>query len=191
MWACQERAVRLHPIISKPVHIPNHYECMLAIFQEEIPYVDPVAVFLVTPDKMTIPSKSSCQLELFGFSAQPGQLEEHFVCTLATGVPTLGAAVKAKHIVFDFDVRWGVLLVVFQFVSTLHSLLILGCTHAASQLLAYLSSVPLPRHCMYVWKQQFCGFFVPPRSPNRLSVKQLLHHCDITNCCFNIHGLSV
>ena len=51
---------------------------------------------------MIIPSKSSCQLEFFGFSAQPGQLEEHFVCTL-------GGGVKAKHVVFDFDVRCVVL----------------------------------------------------------------------------------
>lgn len=70
-------------------------------------------MFSVNPDKMTIPSKTSCQLELFGFSAQPGQLEEHFVCTL-------GGGVKAKHVVFDFDVRCILLPFLCTLISTLH-----------------------------------------------------------------------
>lgn len=135
MCACQERASS--QAAAHKMRTPSYAnpECMLATGQEEMPYVDPVAVFLVSPDKMTIPSKSTCQLELFGFSAQPGQLEEHFVCTLATGVPTLGAAVKAKHIVFDFDVRCVVLLVLFLFVTTLHfNISCTVCSHLAAHM---------------------------------------------------------
>lgn len=66
--------------------------------QEEISAVEPVPVYTVSPDRLTIPPKSSCQLEYFGFSAQPGQLEEHFVCSLGTGV-------KVKQTVFDITVR--------------------------------------------------------------------------------------
>ncbi len=47
---------------------------------------------------MTIAPKSSCQLEFFGFSAQPGQIEERFICTLGNGV-------KSKQTVFDIVAR--------------------------------------------------------------------------------------
>lgn len=70
----------------------------LYVWQEEIAPVEPVPVYTVNPDRMTIPPKSSCQLEFFGFSAQPGQLEEHFVCSLGTGV-------KLKQTVFDITAR--------------------------------------------------------------------------------------
>ena len=73
-------------------------------------------MFSVNPDKMSIPSKTSCQLELFGFSAQPGQLEEHFVCTL-------GGGVKAKNVVFDFDVRCILLSLYTDFNTTLQCVL--------------------------------------------------------------------
>ena len=61
--------------------------------------VEPVTVYTVNPDRATIPAKSSCQVEFFGFSAQPGQVEEHFTCSLGNGV-------KSKQIVFDITVRW-------------------------------------------------------------------------------------
>lgn len=58
----------------------------------------PVPVYSVNPDRVTIAPKSSCQLEFFGFSAQPGQIEERFICTLGNGV-------KSKQTVFDIVAR--------------------------------------------------------------------------------------
>jgi len=55
-------------------------------------------VYSVNPDRITIAPKSSCQLEFFGFSAQPGQIEERFICTLGNGV-------KSKQTVFDIVAR--------------------------------------------------------------------------------------
>lgn len=60
--------------------------------------VEPVPVYSVNPDRITIAPKSSCQLEFFGFSAQPGQIEERFICTLGNGV-------KSKQTVFDIVAR--------------------------------------------------------------------------------------
>ncbi len=55
-------------------------------------------MYSVNPDRITIVPKSSCQLEFFGFSAQPGQIEERFICTLGNGV-------KSKQTVFDIVAR--------------------------------------------------------------------------------------
>ena len=60
--------------------------------------VEAVPVYAVNPDRVTIAAKSSCQLEFFGFSAQPGQIEERFVCTFGSGA-------KSKQIVFDMLAR--------------------------------------------------------------------------------------
>ena len=60
--------------------------------------MEPVPVYSVIPDRITIAPKSSCQLEFFGFSAQPGQIQERFICTLGTGV-------KSKQTVFDIVAR--------------------------------------------------------------------------------------
>ena len=60
--------------------------------------MEPVPVYSVNPDRITIAPKSSCQLEFFGFSAQPGQIEERFICTLGNGV-------KSKQTVFDIVAR--------------------------------------------------------------------------------------
>ena len=78
------------------------YDRNIDACQEEIAPVEPVPVYTVNPDRVTIPPKSSCQLEFFGFSAQPGQLEEHFICSLGTGV-------KVKQTVFDITVRCALL----------------------------------------------------------------------------------
>ena len=88
------------------------YDQNFDICQEEIAAVEPVPVYTVSPDRVTIPPKASCQLEFFGFSAQPGQLEEHFTCSLGTGV-------KLKQTVFDITVRWALLSL-----QTWHGLLI-------------------------------------------------------------------
>ena len=66
--------------------------------QEDTPVVEPVPVYAVNPDRVTIAPKSSCQLEFFGFSAQPGQIEERFVCTFGSGA-------KSKQTVFDMLAR--------------------------------------------------------------------------------------
>lgn len=55
-------------------------------------------MYSVNSDRITIAPKSSCQLEFFGFSAQPGQIEERFICTLGNGV-------KSKQTVFDIVAR--------------------------------------------------------------------------------------
>ena len=55
-------------------------------------------MYSVNPDRITIAPKSPCQLEFFGFSAQPGQIEERFICTLGNGV-------KSKQTVFDIVAR--------------------------------------------------------------------------------------
>ena len=55
-------------------------------------------MYSVNPDRITIAPKSSCQLEFFGFSSQPGQIEERFICTLGNGV-------KSKQTVFDIVAR--------------------------------------------------------------------------------------
>ena len=60
--------------------------------------VEPVPVYSVNPDRVTIAPKSSCQLEFFGFSAQPGQIEERFICSLGSGV-------KSKQTIFDIVAR--------------------------------------------------------------------------------------
>ena len=74
----------------------------IAACQEEIAPVEPVPVYTVNPDRVTIPPKSSCQLEFFGFSAQPGQLDEHFICSL-------GTVVNVKQTGFDITVRCALL----------------------------------------------------------------------------------
>ena len=60
--------------------------------------VEPVPVYSVNPDRVTIAPKSSCQLEFFGFSAPPGQIEERFICSLGSGV-------KSKQTIFDIVAR--------------------------------------------------------------------------------------
>ena len=88
-----------------PCHIWTCQSTLRSMFdmcQEEIAAVEPVPVYSVNPDKMTIAAKSSCQLEFSGFSAQPGQLDEHFLCSLAGGT-------KTKHVVFDTTARCVVL----------------------------------------------------------------------------------
>ncbi|KAL0040642.1 hypothetical protein WJX79_000331 [Trebouxia sp. C0005] len=76
--------------------------------QEEVAVVEPVPVYSVIPDRITIAPKSSCQLEFFGFSAQPGQIQERFICTLGTGV-------KSKQTVFDIVARANIAPPVLQF----------------------------------------------------------------------------
>ena len=68
------------------------------LLQEDIAAVEPVPVYSVNPDRVTIPAKGSCQVEFFGFLGQPGQVEEHFLCTLGSGG-------KSKMTVFDTVAR--------------------------------------------------------------------------------------
>ena len=82
--------------------------------QEETAVVEPVPVYSVNPDRITIAPKSSCQLEFFGFSAQPGQNEERFICTLGSGV-------KSKQTVFDIVARSDIQLHSFEQQSTQQS----------------------------------------------------------------------
>lgn len=72
--------------------------------------VEAVPVYAVNPDRVTIAAKSSCQLEFFGFSAQPGQIEERFVCTFGSGA-------KSKQIVFDMLARFDTHLLAADFLS--------------------------------------------------------------------------
>ena len=92
----------MHRSMQSYLHGCPAIEYAHTICQEEIAPVEPAAVYTVNPDRVTLPAKSSCQIEFFGFSAQPGQIEEHFICTLGSGV-------KSKQVVFDITARYIVL----------------------------------------------------------------------------------
>lgn len=93
--------------------------------QEETTVVEPVPVYAVNPDRVTIAAKSSCQLEFFGFSAQPGQIEERFVCTFGSGA-------KSKQTVFDMLARSDTHVLAVDCISlctaNMHLLMEVGCS---------------------------------------------------------------
>ena len=115
--------------------------------QEETAPAEPVAVYTVNPDRVTIAAKSSCQLEFFGFSTQPGQIEEHFVCSLGNGV-------KSKQTVFDITARCVYTTYCFR----LQALLLPQCWHIQICNTSLSShAVRMPIACMIALKSLLKG----------------------------------
>ena len=132
-------------------------------------------VYLVNPDRVTVPAKGSCQVEFFGFLGQPGQVEEHFLCTLGSGG-------KSKMTVFDIVARADALVSLCSF--TCQSCCCLPSLHRTKRFLIWSAVCCFTlRHATLFCKLQHLHVQKHIKQMTQHVQKDAQHPSHMLSCC--------